>query len=565
MKNLLFIELSLMSRSERSAFALRFHPRVTVVSGPNDVGKSSLLKSIYWVFGAHAAKTHPAWKEALTSALLHFSVDGVEYKILRERDHFAVFGANGDVLKRATRITSELAPFLADLLDFKLVLADRSGAPSIPPPSFFFLPFYVDQDAGWQQPWQSFSGLQQYSNWRRDVIFYYSGIRSNLYYELKAEGTQVRREREKSVGDRTVLAGVSGRLDRDIAVDALSLDTVEYESAIHKLLSGLKTLRETRGVYASKLAGIISDRASLVEQLAIAQRALKEFDGDARWLIEHSEEHVFCPVCGTEHANDFGSRFGILEDREACRAVALELTDRLSKLGEDVRAARSKLQSADGEIEVIEQALNEKRGVLALRDVISAEGQKQAAAVFDREIEELTSQIEIADAKIAEIDRALKQFDDPKRKEKIETYYATHVTRLLNKLDVQNITMSSIVKIDKTVKDTGSDQPRAVLAYDLAFIHTMMKYTSSVIAPLIIDSPIQQDQDDINAKEIIDTILNDRPDNTQLVLGTVSLHGNKVDGDVVNLRNKLNLLDPKLFSEVEAKLAPFVDSLLSPS
>ena len=565
MKNLRFIELQLMSRGERAAFVLPFHQKITVITGENDVGKSSLLKSIYWVFGAEAAKTHPSWKQALSSALLHFSLDGSEYRILRERNRFAVFDAQDRMIRRASRIGAELAPFLADLFHFRLVLSARQSAePTIPPPSFCFLPFYVDQDEGWGQTWRSFHGLGQFENWKRDVIFFHSGIRPNEFYELKASATRIRRDRDEILAERKVLTKAASRLERDVAIEALSFDESEYEDLIHRLLTALMALRDRRQAYAVQLTSIIANRASLEEQLAITYRALKEYDGDVRWLAQHTEGHVICPVCATEHVNDFGARFGILEDRESCRTLAADLADELDLIERDVSAARLRLHSADDEASGIEQALTEKRGELALQDVIRSEGQRQASAAFDREIEELTVRIESTDASIADIERSLKEFDDPKRREKIEDFYAGHVGRLLRRLNVDNISFKDIVKIDKPVQDTGSDQPRAVLAYDLAFFHTMRKYSSSVFAPMVIDSPVQQDQDERNAAAIIAAILEDRPDDSQIILGTVSLHGNKFVGRIINLKNKLKVLDEGSFAQVEKSMAPYMEALLMP-
>jgi predicted ATPase len=43
MKRLLLNSLSLMSHQEKAAVEVRFHPKVTVIKGGNDTGKSSLI------------------------------------------------------------------------------------------------------------------------------------------------------------------------------------------------------------------------------------------------------------------------------------------------------------------------------------------------------------------------------------------------------------------------------------------------------------------------------------------------------------------------------------------
>ncbi|WP_457094139.1 AAA family ATPase, partial [Microvirga sp. P5_D2] len=59
MKRLLFERLELLSLSERKARTVEFHPRLTVITGENGVGKSSVIKSLYWTLGAAPAVMHP--------------------------------------------------------------------------------------------------------------------------------------------------------------------------------------------------------------------------------------------------------------------------------------------------------------------------------------------------------------------------------------------------------------------------------------------------------------------------------------------------------------------------
>lgn len=144
MKNLRFESLELLSLKERRARRIPFHPKVTVIIGENDVGKSSVIKSIYWTLGADAAKVHANWVEANIKSLLTFTVDDVRYRVLSERNSFSFFTDDGKLVIRAKSVVKELAPFMAELLDFKLVLSNRAGDPEIPPPAYAFLPFYID-------------------------------------------------------------------------------------------------------------------------------------------------------------------------------------------------------------------------------------------------------------------------------------------------------------------------------------------------------------------------------------------------------------------------------------
>jgi predicted ATPase len=53
MKNFFLSEILIYSAKERKAKRVKFHPKLTVILGKNDTGKSVLIKSIYphyWTF-----------------------------------------------------------------------------------------------------------------------------------------------------------------------------------------------------------------------------------------------------------------------------------------------------------------------------------------------------------------------------------------------------------------------------------------------------------------------------------------------------------------------------------
>jgi hypothetical protein len=217
------------------------------------------------------------------------------------------------------------------------------------------------------------------------------------------------------------------------------------------------------------------------------------------------------------------------------------------------------MTSADQTIAEIQVILSEKRGDVTLRDVIQTEGRKAAAEVFGEQVRELEERIGQLAAQITDIDSQLAELKDPKRKETIESYYAVQMIDYLKRLNAVDIDYAAAGKITGAVVETGSEQPRALLAYILAFHDTVCEFTSAFVAPLVIDSPVQQEQDTVNAPAIISVILDAIPEGTQTILGTVSLHGNSVaDGDVITLTEKTSVLNAEEFTAVSERLQPYL-------
>jgi hypothetical protein len=140
-----FEEMILVSNSERRARRVKFHPKATVIKGPNDTGKSSLVKSIFLTFGATPPNVHPRWKAAKVSTLVRFEVDQTRYAIYRHGNSYSIFSGDGALLGTYASVTNELGPVLGDIFKFRLTLLDRNGVARVPPPAYLLLPFYIDR------------------------------------------------------------------------------------------------------------------------------------------------------------------------------------------------------------------------------------------------------------------------------------------------------------------------------------------------------------------------------------------------------------------------------------
>lgn len=74
MKNLVLKKLLLLSKKEGKAREIPFHIETTVITGVNDTGKSSLIKSIFHSLGA-SVKFHSTWNAIDVITLLYFELD----------------------------------------------------------------------------------------------------------------------------------------------------------------------------------------------------------------------------------------------------------------------------------------------------------------------------------------------------------------------------------------------------------------------------------------------------------------------------------------------------------
>lgn len=562
MKSLRFEKLELLSAKEKKARTIEFHPRLTVINGANDVGKSSVIKSIYWAFGASPKSIHRTWREASVRTLLTFTVDGTRYSIMRSKDTYAIFDAAENLLLLTSSVTRELAPFIANLLNFRLVLASRKNVPEIPPPAYAFLPFYVNQEASWDKPFAAFDDLGQYPNFKDALIDFHSGILGNDYYELEAEKKKVRFELEDLERDRRSVVKAVERLGLDKSFSGLELSVVGHEAAIERLLAHLRTLKERRQERAAKLAEVVDLRTLLDSQIRVAKLAISELEQDARFAAT-LEPEVYCPICNTRHENDFAHRYGILDDRESCLEFISIANESIRRLAGDVQKVQGEIREADQLIEQVQATLAEKQGEVTLGEVIRCEGQRAAAELFQQQIGDINEKTGSLLARTSEIADEQKALRSPARREKIETFYAKLMSSFLRQLDVKNYDQEAVTKINGRIVETGSDQPRAVLAYDLALLHTIHEFGQAFTAPMVIDSPNQQDQDEVNVAAMIELIVGQIPEGGQTILGSVGLHGiSPSDAKVIEFTQKLSVLQATEYQAVNDRMTPFIEKTI---
>lgn len=561
MKNLKLRRLLLLSRLEGKARQERFDESTTVVFGENDTGKSHLIKSIYGAFGADASVVNEKWTKASVATMLEFSVDDAFHSILRFDNQFALFDASDNLLWTGTSLVKEIGPEVARLLDFTIQLTTKSNDLVVPPPQFCFLPFYQDQDRGWDDSWSSFKSLAMIPNFKKSILEYHTGIRPKEYYSAQAQRADAQREQNELKAERRALDRATARLRNGRSPVTATFSPELFGNQIEQLLAELNELRAIYEEVKHKISELQSRRAVLVEEIEIARTALAELDADVKFTQNLSGSQVICPTCNTVHENDFANRFSLISDADACRGFLASARHSLVEVEADVARQMQSLRLYNDRIGRIDALLEEKRGEVKLRDMLKDESERIVDATIASERAVIDEGIVGWQVKEEEALKLMKAHSSAKRKAEILAFYTKKLSAFAVELGV---TFGAAAKksVSPKINETGSYGPRAILAYHFALLHTIREFTTSCLCPIILDTPLQQDQDDTNAAAIIGFALKNRPRDMQLVLGTVSLHGVEYGGHVINPQVKESLLQSDQFDTVNAYMRPFINKML---
>lgn len=562
MRNFIFKEMLLASFREKKARRVRFDPKVTIIRGDNETGKSSLIKSIFRTFGAEPAKVHESWINAEVRSVMRFEINGNIFALLRFGNSYAAFDEHDRLISRFQSVTKDLSPFFSQLISFGLRLPNRKGASSCLPPAYYFLPFYMDQDSSWVNQWSSFARLQQFTSWRHAVVEYHSGIRGNEYYKAQAAMLEAERELGETRRRRENLQEVYRSLSQKFLAAQFNVDFSAYKAEIDELLNQCDTLHKREEEYKVRISTLRNHRQSLETQLAITIHAREEFRKDYDHASSCIEEEIVCPTCGAFYANSFAERFSIAIDEDHCAGLALTLTEELANIDVKIASELESSMKVIDELSTVERLLEKRKGEVALGDLIRQEGRKELREVMIKDIEDLESNEGHHTTAIISAKNRMKQIDSKDRRKEVNGFYEEKMRLFLNQLDVHSVQDKAITNIKAVIRDTGSELPRALLAYQMAFFHVVAHFGSAILAPLVIDSPNQQDQDDQHLGRIIRFIRDQRPSSSQLVLGLVDMPDVIFDGSEVVLDRKYSLLLESEFADVGGEIQRLLDAAL---
>lgn len=562
MKKFILEEILLMSPTERKARRVKFDPKTTIILGENDTGKSSLIKSIFWTFGAEAPDIHPDWRKAKVISVAKFSVNTEKYTILRSENFFALFDAKNNLIGTYTSVTNELGPKLAEIFDFKIKLITSNGHEITPPPAFYFLPFYIDQDTGWGGSWSSFIRLGQLSKWRTPIVEYHTGIKNNEYYEIKSKLDLIKLATTELGYELKFFQGALDQAKKDIESINFSIDVNQFRTEIENLMKDLKKLQNVREDFKTKLVERYNLQNNLLIQIDVVSKTLSDVRGDYKYANSHDE--IDCPVCGQTYENSFAERFSIAEDEHTCSKLLSQLNVDLITTKKDLEDLTLKHNSNELEIADLQELLAKKQGHLSLNDVIKNEGKKQLKELLNNKIESLAFKItkkELEQSVLVKEQRELAKRDKEKKGRIMDSYHQ-NMRSYLQELDVKKLGFDTFKKIDFKVTESGSDKPRALLAYYFSILNVMLNFTSTVFAPIIIDSPNQQDQDKSSLKKMLEFIRDEKIEGTQLILGLTDLHKIEYKGKIIRLEKKYSVMLEDQYKDVFSEISPLLDKSL---
>jgi len=582
MKNLAFKRLVVASDTLKSGNQFEFKPRFNLITAnDNSFGKSTLAKLLFWTLGGDPV-LDVTWTSFDVRCLVDFSVGNETYQAGRYGNIMFLRRPNRQ-WEKFSKVTGAYSEAFAEIVGFEALLPNRNDATKLetPPPAFYFLPFYVDQQRSWSQAWNGFTNLEQYSKWQKTIIEYHTGYLLPEFFTFEEQIAAQNLEKKTAEGEvrkiETAIEVVKTYVPQSSKTVALSKD--EFDALASEVSDDIAELQAKQEELLGTIAEIQTERLYLQGQLDLAKLASAELEKDYTFSVECIEgESLLCPLCGTVHDNSSPSRALILADKDEADSQVMQLNGKIERLDNKLAKSQEKLESTRVEIEVI----SSKYKSLEPNETTDTEGSAAESSFLDsiasravqkhvqRTMETKTALIRTIKSTNRTLRAEQKKLLTKEEREDLNAAFKDTLAAYVQELNAQGVNLAPVESpLDyKKIHGSGgaAESTRGILAYYMSVIRQAHKAENEAFSAVVIDTPNQQEQADFNYEKILKFLMDTVPSNAQLILCAMNrseIQSYKSAAHVIELDEKKILKESK-YGDCRA-LLNFDGSLLSSS
>lgn len=564
MKNLVFKQLVVASDTLKSGNQFEFKPRFNLITAnDNSVGKSTLAKLLFWTLGADPVFDY-TWLSFDVRCLVDFSVGNEIYQAGRYGNTMFLRRPSGQ-WEKFPKITGAYSEAFAEIVGFEALLPNRNDATKLetPPPAFYFLPFYVDQQRSWSQAWNGFPNLEQYSRWQKTIIEYHTGYLLPEFFSFEEQIATQNLEKKAAETEvkkiETTIEVVKTYLPPSSKTVALS--TNEFDALAAEVSDDISKLQAKQEELLGSTAEIQTERLYLQGQLELAKLASAELEKDYAFSVECVEgETLLCPLCGTLHDNSSPRRASILADKDEADSQVKLLSGKIERLDRKLAKNQEKIKNTHIKIE----AINNKYKAFGTTESNELEGGKSESSLLDsiasravqkyvqRTMETKTARIRAIMSNNKKLRAEQKKLLTKDDRENLDASFKSSLAKYVDELKAQGINLSPVESPLDYKKLYGSggaaESTRGILAYYMSVIRQVYRAKNEAFSPVVIDTPNQQEQADFNYEKILYFLMDTAPSNAQLILCAMNrseIQSYKNAANVIELDEKKILKESK--------------------
>lgn len=483
MNEMYFKSILIADIQKHTAKLQKFTKGINVItSTDNHVGKSSLLKSMYYAMGAEV-EFDTVWDVNTKLYIVNICINEKNYIVIRFQKNFAIFEEEKLILL-TNSVSRDLAKKFEEIFSFSIYLPNkRTSKIELAPPAFSFMPYYIDQDRGWNGLYNSFLKLDQYKKNDREKSLYFH---LNIYNKHRIERLS---EKDRLKSETNSLKEKETKIK--ITIDSLSQEVQHLIPAetIDELESNLQIPKEKIALLVSHIGKVrnkVQELETTLQQHEYQLSIIREYNKIRQNPSFKSNNNIHeCPKCGyvfdDEIYNMVRSNYNISNENYMCQQIQLII----NSITDELNIHKEKYVNMMNELTEMETAFDSSQDSYDI--YVKQRGLQKSMNNFTSQLAENNSEQSKRTNQIKEIDKELKKL--PNKKE-IEEKYIEYVRLNIIKLGAWNSAYEGNIKLIKPIKAQGTLENKIILAQFVGLFQTIEYFNSkSIRLPFIIDSP----------------------------------------------------------------------------
>lgn len=493
--NFFINKFSILSKTLNKSFSETFDKGINLIIGEKDSGKTSLARAIMFTLGCDVCNFNLKRKLPDIIFILEFSLDDQDYTLIRKQLNTTGRGKNYFKLiyndkEEVFFDTKTFTKRLNDLFKINIIMLDKNNERTYLYPNHIFLPFFIDQDYSWQNYLAStFTGLNFIYNYRKIILEYYSGMRSNQYYELLLKKNETKKEYQKleSLVDSKELIYQENINNMKIIED---VDIEKFKEKYQTVLKIYDNIIKTEHQLKNKFNELSYEKNSLIKQHERLSLTIETI------IPDELEEH--CPNCKQIIYKKLDENYKLLTSKENLINEREKIQLQLKDIEEEIFSTNKQISEINIKGTKIETKLNADENLISLAERAESYAFSKINDNLHQEIDNLIINKEIKKEELETIESQLNELNHNNITGKYQKLMIEAYKDLNIEFSYKNYYTSNLESVN--INLSGASKVQAFIAQYLSILELVLINSKSVHIPMFIDTYLKDDfnQDEIN-------------------------------------------------------------------
>ncbi|CAG9359593.1 hypothetical protein [Clostridium perfringens] len=490
-------EFSILSPTEKKAFNEKFSGKINLIIGEKDSGKSSLARSILYTLGCDVKSFDFEATMPENIYIIDFNIQENNYILIRRKlktgrgkNFFKIVKNNNEI--KTFYDTKLFKDYLNDIMKIEFLTKKKNGELTKLYPNHIFLPFYTDQDFSWQDYLKdTFKYIEFIKNYKKIILEYFVGARSNEYYKLQLEKSTLNNELDEIRAMIRSKKSIIKENNRNIKIIE-NIDVEEFKKQYEYFLKIYNNVINKEHRLKKELNEKIYKKNSFMEMKNKINSSINE-------IIEGELEQN-CPNCKQKIEKDIEENYKLFLTQQNLIKEREKICMYINDIEEEINNSIDKIKDIKYENFELRNKLDSDQKIISLTDRANSYALNQVNEKLVKDISGLEKLNEIKQKELENVEKCLNKLNDSDFATEYKKLMISSFEQLEIPFSYKNYYVSNLESVN--IMLSGATKVQAFIAQYLSIYKMIINEENTINIPIFIDTFLK---DDFNNQEIYRT------------------------------------------------------------